>query len=417
MEQSPVARDTAEKFLKEVLKHYPIDTSAVLTKALLHCRARLFHRLGRMVLQGWPASTHIVRTALAKVEEKYALELIECGAISASSRPQAHYTPPAMYVTKGTKAAEKASAKGSHSKLAEEAPEIFGEYDGAAPPLPPPAVAPGSPSGAPGTPSGALATPLGAAGAPATPLGAAGAPTTPPSAVFAYELHAAAMNSLPRMPWQPLPGLVWKALARMVLGQLHIRHKLVAADIEVSVLEASSPHVFQARPLRDFAAGALVLVPFISEEPIPFAEGARLKRPQTLHPHLPFVVGCKAGAFELGDVNRFLLKSPLGSGAGLPEEAPAPFWAALATERAGDANMKVVTYRTTLPGASFSHDGEEPEAPAKRRKTKGGATAKAPALQVRVPALVNTQAVKRGTVLVVHGGFDLPADEDGDDLE
>ena len=407
MEQSPVARDTAERFLKDVLKHYPIDTASVLTKSLLHCRARLFHRLGRMILQGWPSSTHNVQAALAKTEEKYALELVECGALSAASRPQARYTPPVMYVTKGTQAAVQASAKGSKAKgtkAAEEEPEIFGEFDGAAPPLPPPAAAPGTPSGASAPPSGAPGTP-------------SAAPGTPSAAVFAYEVDAAAMQSLPRMAWQPLPGLVWKALAQMVLGQLHLRHNLVARDVEVSVLEASSPHVFQARPLRDFAAGALVLVPFTSEEPIPFADGARLKRPAALHPHLPFVVSCKAGAVELAEECRFLLRSPLGSGSGLPAEAPAPFWAALATERAGDANMQVVPYRTRFTGTTFSLCGGDPEAPAKRRKTKGAALAKPPTLEVVVPALVNTKAMKRGEVVVVHGGFDLPDDEELEDLE
>ena len=37
------ARDSAETFLKELLQHYAVDRDVVLTKALLHCRARLFH--------------------------------------------------------------------------------------------------------------------------------------------------------------------------------------------------------------------------------------------------------------------------------------------------------------------------------------------------------------------------------------
>ena len=401
VEQSPVARDTAESFLKEVLRHYKVDASAVMAKALLTCRAKLFYRLGKLITQGWPATNHAVQTALAKVEEKYALELIACSGISAGARPGLLYKPPAMVVTKGT-AASAASAKVKDPKPAEDAFEIFEEVD--------PAAAPATPLGAAGA---VPATPLEAGGAaPATPLGAASAaPATPPqagpaSALYAYELGAAAMSRLPHPDWTPMPGLVWQALAEQGLRQMHLRHKLVAKDVEVSVLEASAPLVYQARALRDFAEGTLILIPFTTEL-IPFAAGERLKRPKSLHPHLPFAVSCKAGCLEIGDVSRFLLRSPLASASGLPTVAPAAFWAALATDRPEDANMKVVTYNMAVEETTFTLDGESADGPAaKRRRTKG--TPKSPNVAALVPALVNKKVVKRGTVLVHNGDIDLP---------
>ena len=55
-----------------------------------------------------------------------------------------------------------------------------------------------------------------------------------------------------------------------------------------------------------------------------------MKRPKSLHPHLPFLVACTAGAFDLEDTARFLIKSPLASGPSLLEQAPAPFLGGLA---------------------------------------------------------------------------------------
>ena len=49
-----------------------------------------------------------------------------------------------------------------------------------------------------------------------------------------------------------------------------------------------------------------------------------MKRPKSLHPHLPFLVTCTAGAFDLEDTARLLIKSPLASGPTLPEQSSAP---------------------------------------------------------------------------------------------
>ena len=48
-----------------------------------------------------------------------------------------------------------------------------------------------------------------------------------------------------------------------------------------------------------------------------------MKRPKSLHPHLPFLVTCTAGAFDLEDTAKFLIKSPLASGPSWLEQAPA----------------------------------------------------------------------------------------------
>ena len=96
-----------------------------------------------------------------------------------------------------------------------------------------------------------------------------------------------------------------------------------------------------------------------------FAHGAKLKRPQGLHPHLPFLVACTAGAFDLEDTAKVLIKSPLASGQSQLEQAPAPFWAALQAQSDQHGNVGAKTFRMTLEGTIFTFEGERE---AKRRK-------------------------------------------------
>ena len=107
--QDQETRDSAETFLKELLQHYVVDPKAVLTKALLHCRARFFHRVGKLLLQGWPSTAHATRTALAKIEAAYAQDLLECGAFSTGVRPQVLHAEPELVTTAG---AEEKKAQG-----------------------------------------------------------------------------------------------------------------------------------------------------------------------------------------------------------------------------------------------------------------------------------------------------------------
>ena len=109
-----------------------------------------------------------------------------------------------------------------------------------------------------------------------------------------------------------------------------------------------------------------------------------MKRPKSLHPHLPFLVTCRAGAFDLEDTARFLIKSPLASCPSLLERAPAPFWAALQAQSDQHGNVGAKTFRMTLEGTSFAFDGERE---AKRRKKADAA----PALAVAVPTLVKVK--------------------------
>ena len=128
-----------------------------------------------------------------------------------------------------------------------------------------------------------------------------------------------------------------------------------------------------------------------------------MNRSKSLHPHLPFLVTCTAGAFDLEDTARFLIKSPLASGPSLLEQAPAPFWAALQAQSDQHGNMGAKTFRMTLEGTIFTFEGERE---AKRRKNADIA----PALAVAVPTLVNTRAIQRGEVLVFTDPHALNAD-------
>lgn len=172
-----------------------------------------------------------------------------------------------------------------------------------------------------------------------------------------------------------------------------MKHKCSAQGVEVCVVEAAEPIVFQARALKDFDVGQLVLVPYSEAGLHDFACGDKLKRPKSLHPHLPFLVPCTAGAFDLDDTARFLIKSPLALCRTLPEQALAPFWAALEAQEAQHAHMRRSTFRMTVGATTFAH---EQEMPSKRRKKPDTA----PPLAVAVPVLVNTKVIQRGDPLV-----------------
>ena len=62
---------------------------------------------------------------------------------------------------------------------------------------------------------------------------------------------------------------------------------------------------------KDYGIGCLVLIPFTAADLAPFEEGAKLKRPKSLHPHLPFAAEVEAGTFSLDDARKFFAKSPL----------------------------------------------------------------------------------------------------------
>ena len=112
-----------------------------------------------------------------------------------------------------------------------------------------------------------------------------------------------------------------------------------AQGVEVRVVEASDPIVFQARALKDFGVGQLVLVPYSEAGVHDFAGGDKL---------------------------------------------PAPFWAALEAQEPKHANMRRSTIIMTVETITFAHEGEPPS---KRRKK----AEEVPVLAVRVPVLVNTK--------------------------
>ena len=44
---------------------------------------------------------------------------------------------------------------------------------------------------------------------------------------------------------------------------MFLNHNICAQGVEVCLVEAAAPIVFQARALKDFAEGQLVLVPYV----------------------------------------------------------------------------------------------------------------------------------------------------------
>ena len=374
----PKVGETAEAFLRAVLKNYSVDFKKAYAKELLHCRARLFHRAG-MMLQHWPASELAAQAALAKIEARYAEELLAASAFT--ERPPALYAAPALAKTAGTAEAKATSkiAKPQGPKGAVEVLTEDGVFDAAAL-----ASAASGPSG-----SASSAGPA-AAGAAA-------------AAQLAYHLAEDGFARVEAVPWGNYGKELWRRFAQQGLLQMHLKHKASASAVEVSVLEASEPIVFQARALQAMPQGSLVLIPYVSAELLDFAEGSKLKRPRALHPHLPFSVPCQAGVPDMGDVARFLAKSPLASGPAIPASAPAPFWAVLEAQAEEDANMESTTFElaTSLP-TFVLNDG------AKKRGKKDHPAA----MKVIVPAMANIKPLQRCEVLVFRGSLALEEEEE-----
>ena len=222
---------------------------------------------------------------------------------------------------------------------------------------------------------------------------------------------------MPLAPTEEYSLLLWRRLATQGLLHQFLNHEASAKGVEVVVLETAAPVVYQARALKAFAKGALVLVPFASADLVLFEDGAKLKRPRGLHPHLPWLCPCRAGAFEMGDVATFLAKSPLASNA-VPASVASPFWAVLQAQEADHANMAVSALNMTLPSTSFVL--EAPSGSAAKATAKGKAKkAKATPLSFVAPVFVNTRDVARGEVLVFDGdlSFILAAGEAEEDAE
>ena len=74
------------------------------------------------------------------------------------------------------------------------------------------------------------------------------------------------MARLQPSPWAELSGRLWHRWATHGILQAHVLHQRGVDGVEVSVLEASTPLVYQARALSDALDGQLVLVPFAPGE-------------------------------------------------------------------------------------------------------------------------------------------------------
>ena len=51
--KKPAMLQSSESFLKSVLRHYKVDVNSAQVQELLHARAKLYYRVGRL-LQAWP---------------------------------------------------------------------------------------------------------------------------------------------------------------------------------------------------------------------------------------------------------------------------------------------------------------------------------------------------------------------------
>ncbi len=85
-----------ETFLRAVLRHYKLQIQSCSMKLLLHGRAKLYYRIGRL-LQAWPQSQFKLEQSLASIEKKYGEDLLEARAIG--GLPPVIHDAPEMVVT------------------------------------------------------------------------------------------------------------------------------------------------------------------------------------------------------------------------------------------------------------------------------------------------------------------------------
>ena len=296
--------EQANSFLKEMLKHYPVDMDQVRPKGLLTSRAKLFHRAARQLVQGWPTTAHGQADARSKMEAKYAKDLLDCGAFQAMAQPQPKHKVVEITLTAGTSQA-KAKAQQEKTAASKDDPnEVLDE----------------SASGDEAA-RGAAAT-AGAAAAAGAQGVVIGEPRpkkqkvdAEPAFSKAYEISVDNMEELPPMDVAPTTPAMWKALAVQGMAQMLLRHGPATAHIQVHVMPASNPRVYQARALKDFGPGELVLTPFRADVPMDLKDGLKIKKaPASLHPCLPFLVRIEAGSFGLQDTSVFFRKVALGLG-------------------------------------------------------------------------------------------------------
>ena len=199
LKDKPEGKIAVEAFVKQLLKGYKVCIETAIPKQLLFTRAKLFHRCGKLVLS-WPSSDFASRQELARIEEKYAKELVECRAIG--ERPGLFHKFPE---TVKSVSDEKALTKLAKTKDAGEGPVILGEIDEAA--------------------SDAAASNAAASG----PVPGA---ASSPAPVLAHKVCTEGMTRFPSFQWEQFTKELWKKVAVQGLLQAHLRHQSSTADVE-----------------------------------------------------------------------------------------------------------------------------------------------------------------------------------------
>jgi hypothetical protein len=103
---------TSESFLKAILRHYKLQMQGASMQNILHARAKLYYRVGRLML-AWPQHQVKLQQSLASIESKYSEDVLAAGAL-ASKLPAIHDMPE-MVVTAS------ADKQGKAGKSAKEA--------------------------------------------------------------------------------------------------------------------------------------------------------------------------------------------------------------------------------------------------------------------------------------------------------
>ena len=77
----PEMLTTSESFLKSTLRHYKLQMDGASMQLILHARAKLYYRVGRMMV-AWPQNHVKLQQSLASIESKYCGDLVAAKALS-----------------------------------------------------------------------------------------------------------------------------------------------------------------------------------------------------------------------------------------------------------------------------------------------------------------------------------------------
>ena len=210
-------------------------------------------------------------------------------------------------------------------------------------------------------------------------------------------MAASKCAAVDRRDWGSYSTELWTRVATQLMLQGHVAYRDSVDCVDISRASSCLPPVWQARVSKDVKAGALELFPFVEGPLVLFKDGEKIaKRPERLHPSLPYLEVAWVASNAAHDSCKFHLKSPLAKSplaSVQVETAPAPYWCVIGAQKGDPAiNMQRREFTVTMPTVTHAVAKQE-KAPKK---------AKGLTLVLAVDGFVNHVPIKMGACLVVE---------------